>query len=115
PTGSQALAILFAMAAEIGETSARVTRDRLAETAALLRIPAPASTPDAVDAAQLTLALDVLETLPPLDKPLLLRMLERMARTPDDDDFAAFVRAVAAAIDCPVPRRMGADVFGVAA
>lgn len=112
---SQALATLFAMAASVGEASARTTRDRLAETAAMLRIPAPASTPDEVDADRLTRALDVLEALPPLDKPLLLKMLERMARTPADPAFTAFVRAVAAAIDCPVPRRMGTDVFGIAA
>jgi len=101
---SRALAALFAMAAALGETSARTTRDLLAETAALLAVPPPAATPDELDTAELAHALDTLESLPPLDKPILLRMLARMARAPEDSDFAAFVRAVAAAIDCPVPR-----------
>lgn len=101
---SRALAALFAMAAAVGEVSARTTRDLLAETAALLAVPPPAATPDELDTIELAHALDTLESLPPLDKPILLRMLVRMARTPGDADVAAFVRAVAAAIDCPVPR-----------
>lgn len=101
---SRALAALFAMAAAVGEASARTTRDTLAETAALLDVPAPAATPDQIDTVELAHALDMLVTLPPLDKPMLLRMLARMARTPGDPDFDAFLRAVAAAIDCPVPR-----------
>jgi len=110
---SRALAALFAMAAAIGEASARTTRDTLAEAAVLLRVPAPASTPDELDTGELARALDVLESLPPLDKPLLLRMLARMARVPGDPDFNAFVRAVAAAIDCPLPRyTIGLGVAG---
>jgi Zn-dependent protease with chaperone function len=101
---SRALAALFAMAAAVGEVSARTTRDLLAETAALLAVPPPAATPDELDTIELAHALDTLESLPPLDKPILLRMLARMARAPGDADVAAFVRAVAAAIDCPVPR-----------
>jgi len=101
---SRALAALFAMAAAVGEASARTTRDTLAETAALLDVPAPAATPDQIDTVELAHALDMLVTLPPLDKPMLLKMLARMARTPGDPDFDAFLRAVAAAIDCPVPR-----------
>ncbi|MCM5570984.1 M48 family metalloprotease [Burkholderiaceae bacterium FT117] len=100
----RALAALFAMAAAIGEASARTTRDTLAETAALLGVPPPAATPDELDTVELAHALDTLVTLPPLDKPLLLKMLAKMARTPGNPDFDAFVRAVAAAIDCPVPR-----------
>jgi hypothetical protein len=100
----RALAALFAMAAAVGEASARTTRDTLAETAALIDVPPPAATPDEIDTNELANALDTLVTLPSLDKPILLRMLARMARTPGDVDFDAFLRAVAAAIDCPMPR-----------
>ncbi|NLD69377.1 MAG: M48 family metalloprotease [Limnobacter sp.] len=100
----RALGALFAMAAAIGEASLRTTRDTLAETAALLDVPPPAATPDELDTAELARALDLLVSLPAADKPVLLRMLLRMARTPGHPDFDAFVRAVAAAIDCPLPR-----------
>jgi len=101
---SRALAALFAMAAAIGEASARNTRDALADAAALLYVPPPAATPDEVGTAELTRALDVLLALPPLSKPILLKVLRRLARTPGDPDYEAFLRAVAAAIDCPAPR-----------
>ena len=108
PTGrmahGRALAALFAMAAAIGEASLRTTRDTLAETAALLDVPPPAATPDELDTTELARALDLLVSLPATDKPILLRMLLRMARTPGDPDFGAFIRAVVAAIDCPLPR-----------
>ncbi|HRO59814.1 MAG TPA: hypothetical protein PK177_11725, partial [Burkholderiaceae bacterium] len=100
----RALAALFAMAAAIGEASLRTTRDTLAETAALLDVSPPAATPDELDTTELARALDLLVSLPATDKPVLLRMLLRMARTPGDPDFGAFIRAVAAAIDCPLPR-----------
>jgi hypothetical protein len=48
--------------------------------------------------------------LPPLDKPILLKVLITLARTPGDPNYDAFVRAVAAAIDCPVPRGAGQQV-----
>ncbi|MCO5099307.1 MAG: M48 family metalloprotease [Burkholderiaceae bacterium] len=101
---SRALAALFAMAAAIGEASARSTRDALADAAALLEVPPPAATPDEVGTAQLTRALDVLLGLPPLSKPILLKVLRGLARTPGDPNYEAFLRAVAAAIDCPAPR-----------
>ncbi|MBN9426961.1 MAG: M48 family metalloprotease [Burkholderiales bacterium] len=101
---SRALAALFAMAAAIGEASARNTRDALAEAAALLDVPPPAATPDELDTAELANALDTLLSLPPLDKPLLLKVLNGLARTHGDANYEAFLRAVAAAIDCPVPR-----------
>jgi len=101
---SRALAALFAMAAAIGEASARSTRDALADAAALLDVPPPAATPDEVGTAQLTRALDVLLGLPPLSKPILLKVLRGLARTPGDPNYEAFLRAVAAAIDCPAPR-----------
>lgn len=104
---SRALAALFAMGAAVGEASARATRDALAEAAAMLGIPPPASTPDDVGTAELALALDTLVGLPPLDKPILLRALASLARTPGDPNYDAFVRAVAAAIDCPAPRGAG--------
>lgn len=101
---SRALAALFAMASAIGEASARSTRDALAETATMLDVPPPAATPDEVGTAELTRALDVLLGLPPLSKPLLLKRLRALARTPGDPNYEAFLRAVAAAIDCPAPR-----------
>jgi Zn-dependent protease with chaperone function len=104
---SRALAALFAMAAAVGEASARTTRDALAEVCAMLAIPPPASTPDEVGTTELALALDALVALPPLDKPVLLKVLVTLARTPGDPNYDAFVRAVAAAIDCPVPRSAG--------
>jgi Zn-dependent protease with chaperone function len=107
---SRALAALFAMAAAVGEASARATRDALAEAAAMLEIPPPASTPDEVGTTELALALDTLLGLPPLDKPILLKVLITLARTPGDPNYDAFVRAVAAAIDCPVPRGAGQQV-----
>ncbi|MFO1299475.1 MAG: hypothetical protein U1F17_03620 [Burkholderiaceae bacterium] len=107
---SRALAALFAMAAAVGEASARATRDALAGAAAMLEIPPPASTPDEVGTTELALALDTLLGLPPLDKPILLKVLITLARTPGDPNYDAFVRAVAAAIDCPVPRGAGQQV-----
>ncbi|RPH67740.1 MAG: hypothetical protein EHM83_00720 [Burkholderiales bacterium] len=104
---SRALAALFAMAAAVGEASARATRDELAEAAAMLEVPPPASTPDEVGTTELALALDTLLGLPPLDKPILLKVLARLARVPGDPNYDAFLRAVAAAIDCPVPRGAG--------
>jgi Zn-dependent protease with chaperone function len=104
---SRALAALFAMAAAVGEASARTTRDALAEVCAMLEIPPPASTPDEVGTTELALALDALVALPPLDKPVLLKVLVTLGRTPGDPNYDAFVRAVAAAIDCPVPRVTG--------
>jgi len=104
---SRALAALFAMAAAVGEASARATRDALADAAAMLEIPPPASTPDEVGTTELALALDTLLGLAPLDKPILLKVLFTLARTPGDPNYDAFVRAVAAAIDCPVPRGAG--------
>lgn len=101
---SRALAALFAMASAIGEASARKTRDALADTAAMLDVQPPAATPDAVGTTELTRALDVLLALPALSKPILLKMLRTLARTPGDPDYEAFLRAVAAAIDCPAPR-----------
>jgi len=109
---SRALAALFAMAAAVAEASARTTRDALAEAAALLDVPPPASTPDEVGTTELALALDTLLRLPPLDKPLLLKVLVTLARTPGDPNYGAFVRAVAAAIDCPVPRGAGQQGVG---
>ena len=109
---SRALAALFAMAAAVGEASARTTRDALAEAAAMLDVPPPASTPDEVGTTELALALDTLLRLPPLDKPLLLKVLVTLARTPGDPNYDAFVRAVAAAIDCPVPRGAGQQGAG---
>ncbi|MCO5107920.1 MAG: M48 family metalloprotease [Burkholderiaceae bacterium] len=107
---SRALAALFAMAAAVGEASARATRDALVDAAAMLEIPPPASTPDEVGTTELALALDTLLGLPPLDKPILLKVLFTLARTPGDPNYEAFVRAVAAAIDCPVPRGAGQQV-----
>ncbi len=107
---SRPLATLFAMAATIGEASARITRDTLAQTAAMLAVQPPAATPDDLDTTQLADALESLVSLPSLDKPILLRMLARMARTPGDPHFEAFIRAVAAAIDCPMPRLSRAAV-----
>lgn len=104
---SRALAALFAMAAAVGEASARATRDALADAAAMLEVPPPASTPDEVGTTELALALDTLLGLAPLDKPILLKVLFTLARTPGDPNYDAFVRAVAAAIDCPVPRGAG--------
>ncbi len=101
---SRALAALFAMAAAIGEASARTPRDALADAAALLDVPPPAATPDEVGTEELTRALDVLLALPPLSKPILLKVLRAVARTPGDPNYEAFLRAVAAAIDCPAPR-----------
>lgn len=101
---SRALAALFSMAAAIGQASARNTRDALADAAALLDVPPPAATPDEVGSVELGLALEALLALPPLRKPILLRVLQSLARTPGEPNFEAFVRAVAAAIDCPVPR-----------
>lgn len=101
---SRALAALFAMAAAVGEASARNTRDALADAAAMLDVQPPAATPDEVGTAELTRALDVLLALPALSKPVLMKVLRRLARTPGDPDYEAFLRAVAAAIDCPVPR-----------
>lgn len=101
---TRALAALFAMAAAIGEASARTTRDALADAAAILDVPPPAATPDEVGTTELAQALDTLVGLPPLGKPILLKVLRRLARTPGDPDYEAFLRAVAAAIDCPVPR-----------
>jgi hypothetical protein len=100
---SRALGALFALAASIGESSARRTRDTLAETAALIGVPRPAATPDELDSDELGRALDLLVWLPSPDKPVLLGMLARLTRKPGDPDFHAFVRAVAAAIDCPMP------------
>jgi len=105
---SRALAALFAMAAAIGEASARNTRDALADAAALLEIQPPAATPDEVGTGELTRALDVLLALPPLSKPILLKVLRRLARTPGDPNYDAFLRAVAAALDCPAPRATSA-------
>lgn len=107
---SRSLATLFAMAATIGEASARITRDTLAQTAAMLAVQPPAATPDDLDTTELADALENLVSLPSLDKPILLRMLARMARTPGDPHFEAFIRAVAAAIDCPMPRLSRAAV-----
>ncbi len=101
---SRALAALFAMASAIGEASARNTRDALADAAAMLDVLPPAATPDEVGTAELTRALDILLGLPPLAKPILLRVLRTLARVPGDANYDAFLRAVAAAIDCPVPR-----------
>lgn len=101
---TRALAALFAMAAAIGEASARTTRDALADAAAILDVPPPAATPDEVSTTILAQALDTLVGLPPLGKPILLKVLRRLSRTPGDPDYEAFLRAVAAAIDCPVPR-----------
>jgi len=105
---SRALAALFAMAAAIGEASARRTRDALADAAALLDVPPPAATPDEVGTAELARALDVLLALPLLSKPILLKVLRALARTPGDPNYEAFLRAVAAAIDCPAPRSVPA-------
>ncbi len=107
---SRALAALFAMAAAVGEASARATRDALADAAAMLEISPPASTPDEVGTTELALALDTLLGLAPLDKPILLKVLFTLARTPGDPNYDAFVRAVAAAIDCPVPRGAGQQI-----
>ncbi len=107
---SRALAALFAMAAAVGEASARTTRDALAEAATVLEVPPPASTPDEVGTTELALALDTLLRLPPLDKPVLLKALVGLARTPGDPNYDAFVRAVAAAIDCPAPRGAGRQI-----
>lgn len=101
---SRALAALFSMAASIAEASARNTRDALADAATLLEVPPPAGTPDEVGSVELGLALEALLALPPLRKPILLRVLQSLARTPGEPGFEAFLRAVAAAIDCPAPR-----------
>jgi Zn-dependent protease with chaperone function len=100
---SQALAVVFSMGAVVGQCSARTTRDVLAETATHLKVAPPAATPDEPGTSELTRALDLLVSLPPLEKPLLLKMLRQLARTPGEPHFEAFVRAIAAAIDCPVP------------
>ncbi len=107
---SRALAALFAVAAAVGEASARSTRDALAHAATMLDVPPPASTPDEVRTTELALALDALLRLPPLDKPILLKILLALARAPGDPRHEAFVRAVAAAIDCPMPRGAGRPV-----
>ncbi len=106
---SRALAALFAMASAIGEASARSTRDALADAATMLDVPPPAATPDEVGTAELARALDVLLGLPPLSKPILLKSLRALARTPGDPSYEAFLRAVAAAIDCPAPRASAAS------
>lgn len=104
---SRALAILFAMASILAEASARNTRDALADAALLLTISPPAATPDRVSAIELTRSLEILAVLPAFSKPILLKVLGRLARSPQEPVYQAFLRAVAAAIDCPAPRRTG--------
>lgn len=101
---SRALAVLFAMAAIVGETSLRTARDTLAEAAARLVIQPPASIPESIDYAAVSQAMVALLEIPESDKPALMQLLEQMARVPADLQFDAFMRAVAAAIDCPVHR-----------
>src|SRR5690606_7189946 len=90
---SRALAALVARAWAVGEALARVTRYALAAAAALLDVQPPAAMPDEVGTAELTRALDGLLALPPLSKPILLKSLRALARTPGDPNYEAFLRA----------------------
>ncbi|MEZ5728332.1 MAG: M48 family metalloprotease [Burkholderiaceae bacterium] len=103
----RALARVFALAGHLGEASARRVRDALAATATTIGIPPPAGTPDALDAATLSGSLDVLASLSPLSKPLLLRALAGLGRNGEEPVYQAFLVAVSAAIDAPPPQRKG--------
>ena len=104
----RALAEIFSMAGHLSEQSARRLRDAVAEAASFLGVSQPASTPDQFGFDALTEALDALCTLPPLKKPRLLRILASLARDPAPPAYAAFLAAVAAAIDCPPLRSLHA-------
>ncbi len=104
---SRALATLFAMASILAEASARNTRDALADAAVLLTISPPAATPERVSAIELVRSLEILSMLPVFSKPILLKVLGRLARSQHEPDYQAFLRTVAAAIDCPAPRLGG--------
>lgn len=105
PELRRAIGVLFAMAGRVTEQSARRVRDAVADAAAALNIPQPAHTPDLPCVRSLTEALDRLRALPPLVKPGLLRVFAGLARDPSDLRYQAFLAAIAAAIDCPPPRR----------
>ncbi len=108
PTAAEqrrALAVLMATGGRLAEQSARRVRDAVADAAAALGIPQPATTPDEPCGRSLAEALDRLRRLPPTVKPQLLRILAGLARDPGDIGYQAFMAAVAAAIDCLPPRR----------
>lgn len=105
----RALAELFGLAAAIGEQSARGTREAVSRAADGLGIAQPVSTSERPDAASLARALEVLASIPPLQKPALLKSLGTLARDAEEPRFQAFLAAVAAAIDCPPLRVRGGD------
>ena len=105
----RALAELFGLAAAIGEQSARRTRNAVARAADGLGIAPPVSTSERTNAASLAGALEVLVSIAPLQKPVLLKSLGGLARDPEDPYFQAFLAAVAAAIDCPPLRVRGVE------
>ncbi len=105
PELRRAIAVLFAMGGRVTEQSARRVRDAVADAALALNIPQPAETPDESCVRSLAEGLDRIRELPPLVKPSLLRVLAGLARDPADITYQAFLAAVAAAIDCPPPRR----------
>ncbi len=101
----RALAVLMATGGRLAEQSARRIRDAVADAAAALGIPQPATTPDEPCGRSLAEALDRLRRLSPTVKLRLLRILAGLARDPGDIGYQAFMAAVAAAIDCLPPRR----------
>jgi heat shock protein HtpX len=101
----RALAVLMATGGRLTEQSARRVRDAVAEAAAELGIPQPATTPDEPSGRSLADALDRLRRLSPPVKLRMLRILAGLARDPGDVGYQAFISAVAAAIDCLPPRR----------
>src|SRR5690606_6956317 len=105
------LAELFGLAAAIGEQSARGTREAVSRAARGLGIAPPVSTSERTDAASLARALEVLASIAPLHKPILLKSLGALARDAEDPRFQAFLAAVAAAIDCPPLRVRGGECW----
>ena len=105
----KALAEIFSMAEKLSAKSPRAVREAVVQAAADIGISRPAATPEHFRFRSLTRALDVLSTLAPLRKPLLLRALKGLH--PDHDaTYAAFLDAVAAAIDCPPLARGSLDI-----
>ena len=97
----RALAEVFSMAGQLSRQSARRVRDAVVMAAEQIGVEQPTATPDQFQFRSLTLALDVLRTLPPLRKPLLLKVLQTLSPDKECASYHAFLVAVAAAIDCP--------------
>lgn len=99
------IACLLAVVAQAGEDDPKGAEDAYQAAAATLSFAVPAFTADPVPMAQLNQAVARLQRVKPLEKP---RLLKALARCIEHDgriavSEAEVFRAVADALDCPMP------------